>query len=289
MWETKREAVQWADRVEREIDDGLKGGRSFGQAVAEYLATISTQKGNPKWEGHRFAAFTEHFKADTKLADITSDDIGKWRDTRLKTVTGATVQRESNLLSNLFTVAKDGWKCISVHPFKGVRMPEQADARHQVWRWQQIRRVLRSDRSGKTGEVVKAFHIALHTGLRLKEVLEGRYDSGRNVMILGGALDRTTKGDGKKRVEVPIPRRARKLLPATFTVGPNEASTLFSDLHRQLMIHDLTFHDTRATALTLLARKMDVMTLARISRHKDISLLHRVYYRETAEQISARI
>lgn len=284
MWDTKREATQWADRVEREIDDGLKGGRTFGQAVTEYLATISTQKGNPTWEAHRFTAFMAHFEADAKLSDITSDDIAKWRDKRLKSVTGATVQRESNLLSNLFTVAKDEWKCITVHPFKGVRMPAQADARHQVWRWQQIKRVLRSDRSGKTGEVVKAFHIALHTGLRLSEVLSGFYDPARRVFV----LDRS-KGDGTKRVLVPVTRRAAKMWPATFTVGANEASTLFSDLRSQLLIEGLTFHDTRATALTLLSRKMDPMTLARISRHKDLSLLLRVYYRETAEQISARI
>lgn len=47
--------------------------------------------------------------------------------------------------------------------------------------------------------------------------------------------------------------------------------------------------DSRATALTLLARKVDVMTLARISRHNDLSLLQRVYFRESAEEIAARL
>ena len=31
---------------------------------------------------------------------------------------------------------------------------------------------------------------------------------------------------------------------------------------------------------------MDVMVLARISGHRDISLLHRVYYRATADEIA---
>lgn len=86
---------------------------------------------------------------------------------------------------------------------------------------------------------------------------------------------------------MPLPRRVLKLLPVGFTVGPNEASVLFTKLRRQLLLDDLTFHDTRATALTLLARRVDVMTLARISRHKDLSMLLNVYYRESAEQISA--
>ena len=66
-------------------------------------------------------------------------------------------------------------------------------------------------------------------------------------------------------------------------------STLFSKLCRELLIEDLTFHDTRGTALTHLSRKVDVLTLAKISRHKNLSLLSNVYYRETADSIAARI
>lgn len=281
--DTKREAQAWALAKEAELDR-LKGsgGKTLGDAVGDYLRTVSVRKRKPEWEGRRFEYFLAHFGANTPLTQITSADIGRWRDERLKTVVGATVQREANLLRNLFTVAMDEWRWIESHPFRGVRMPEQAEARRQVWGWRQIKRVLRSDRDKKMGEVVMAFHIALHTGMRLGEVLTGAYDARRRVYI----LPRTKTGG---YVEVPLTRRAVKLLPSTFTVGANEASTLFSRLTRQLLLDDLTFHDTRATALTLLARRVDVMTLARISRHKDLSLLLNVYYRETPEQISARL
>jgi integrase len=100
-------------------------------------------------------------------------------------------------------------------------------------------------------------------------------------------LDRT-KTTG--RVEIPVTRQGAKVLTkSSFTVGPNEASTLFSKLCRQVLISGLTFHDSRATALTLLARKVDVMTLARISRHRDLKILLNTYYRETADQIAQRI
>ena len=72
-------------------------------------------------------------------------------------------------------------------------------------------------------------------------------------------------------------------------MAPNEASTLFSRLCKRAQVDGLTFHDSRATALTLLSRKVDVMTLARISRHNDLTLLQRVYYRESAEEIAARL
>jgi len=280
---TKREAQAWALETENQLNR-LKssGGKTLADAVDHYLKTVSVTKSKPDWERRRFEQFMG-FMGDVYLADITSEDIGKWRDDRLKTVTGATVQREANLLRNLFTIAVDEWKWLSVHPFKGVRLPEQEEARHQIWRWTQIKRVLRSGREGKTGEVVHAFHIALHTGMRLSEILTGTYDEKRYVY----RLERSKTS--RKPVEVPIPRRGRKLLPARFTVGANEASTLFSKLVKQLMLGDLHFHDARATALTLLAKKVDVLTLAKISRHKDVSLLMRVYYRDTAEDIAKRL
>ena len=42
---------------------------------------------------------------------------------------------------------------------------------------------------------------------------------------------------------------------------------------------DLHFHDTRREALSRLAKKVDVMTLAKISGHRDIKiLLNTTYY-----------
>lgn len=121
--------------------------------------------------------------------------------------------------------------------------------------------------------------------MRLSEVLKAppAFDSVRKVVTI------RTKNSSRPE-EIPIGRIAAKMLLRTsFTVGPNEASALFSRLTRQQMVKELTFHDARATALTLLSKKVDVMVLARISRHRDISLLHRVYYRVTTEEIAAKI
>lgn len=283
VFPTKREAQSWALATEHDLNR-LKssGGRTLADAVDHYLKTVSVTKRKPEWEKRRFDEFMAYFPPETYLADITSERIGQWRDKRLQTVTGSTVQRESNLFKNLFTVAVDEWQWIDRNPFKGVRMPEQAEARHQRWGWKEIKRVLRADRDKKMGEVVHAFHISLHTALRLSEVLTAQQDLNRRVFKL-----ERTKTTGY--VEVPIPRRALKLLPYTFTVGANEASTLFSRLVAQLQLGDLHFHDARATALTLLSRKVDVMTLARISRHKDLRVLMSTYYRETPEEIARRI
>lgn len=285
VWPTKREAMQWALRVEAEIDAGVARGHTLAQACDKYLETVSTGKVNAVlWEARRFDALRAHF-GDVAVAAITSEQIGVWRDTRLKTVTGSTVLREVNLYRNLFKLAVREWKWINASPFDGVRLPKENPAREPVWSWQLIKRVLRASRTGKTAEMQQAFRISLHTGLRLQEVLTCSYDSKRGVLTLPISKTET------KPVTVPTVPRARKLLMRlpVFTVGPNEGSSLFSRLSADLLIKGLTFHDTRATALTLLARRMDVLTLARISRHKDLNILMARYYRESAEQISARL
>lgn len=287
VWATKREAQAWATRLEAEIEAGKYKAfpdKTLQQAITKYLTTVSIHKADAvEWERRRFAALVDHL-GDAKLADITSEAIGNWRDARLNTVSGSTVLRETNLYRNMFKLAAEEWKWIEESPFKGVRLPRENQPRKAIWGWRDIRRVLRAPREGKTKEMIDAFHIALRTGMRLQEVLAAppNYDPKRRVV--------TVKSKTEAKAEIPIGRIAHKLLmrPA-FTVGPNEGSVLFSKLTRQLMIEGLTYHDARATGLTHLAKKVDVLTLAKISRHKDLSLLSNVYYRTKAEDIARLI
>jgi len=279
---TKREAQAWA----LEQDNLAKkpgGNRSFHAALERYRDHVSDKKAGAVWEVRRINAMLALF-ADRPLSHIDAPLIAKWRDARLKTVSGSTVVREANLLRNVFTVARLEWRWMDHSPFDGVKLPRSAAPRTAVWPWQLIKRVLRAPRTGKTAEMQAAFHIALRTGMRLQEVLAApaHFDAKRRVV--------TIKTKTEASANIPIGRIAARLLqrPA-FNVAANEGSVLFSRLCRELLIEGLTFHDARATALTHLAKRVDVLTLAKISRHKDLSLLSNVYYRERADQIAARI
>lgn len=285
---TKREAMAWGLTKERDLDAlAGSGGRTIEDAATHYLKTVTPRKDGVDTalqEKRRMARLVAYFGEGTMLAEITSDHIGRWRDKRLETVSGSTVQREANLLRHLFTLATDEWRWIERNPFRGVRLPKENPPRHLTWTWPLIRRVLRAERTGKTLQTIQAFHIALHTGMRLSEVLAARLEG--KVAVLP-----RSKATGTGRVEVPLARRGAKLLAAygPFTVDANEASVLFSKLLRELLIQGLTFHDSRASALTWLSRRVDVMTLARISRHKDLKILMNTYYRESAQAIAARL
>jgi site-specific recombinase XerD len=285
VWDTKREAERWAARVEDEIEANRTARKSFKDAAQRYLREVSSKKDGQRWEEFRIQAMIEHF-GEIALFDLDAPDIAKWRDTRLKSVSGSTVVRESTLLKHLLSTARDEWRWMDHNPFRGVKMPSEAEPRHARWRWNQIRKVLRHARAGgpKMQEVADAFHIALRTGMRLQEVLAAPqgFDRDRRVVTLA----RTKTG----RAVVPVGRIAAKLLerPA-FTVGANEASTLFARMTKQLMITGLTLHDSRATALTHMAKKVPVEILAKVSRHRDISMLVRTYYRPTPEEVARRL
>lgn len=295
-FDTKAEATRWGFAKELELD-ALKGskGKTFAAAVTYYLQTVSPTKINAvEWESRRLASMAAFFGEKTPLTRITSAEVGKWRDKRLETVKGSTVLREANLLRNMFRLAHDEWKWISHEPCKGVRWPEESEDRELVWGWREIRRVLRYCQAGgpKQQEVGRAFHIALRTCMRLNEAIVAQL-SGRIALL---PRQKTSKKLVQAPVKVPLTRHGVRLLSRCppFTVSANEASTLFSQITETLGIRKkgqpgLTFHDSRATACTHLARKVDVLTLSKISRHRDINILRRKYYRETAEQIAARL
>ena len=290
LTDTKREAMKWAQDKELELDTfKASKGITFGQSATKYLATVSRDKaaGALDWESRRFDEFAAFFGGDIMLAQIDSARVGEWRDARLKAVSASTVLRQRNLLQSLFQVAVDEWKVISVNPVKGVRFPSHNPARHQTWPWQLIKRVLRAQgRNAREVEVIRAFHIALHTAMRLNEILAAKVAG--KVAVLERDKD---SGKASPPVKVPLARKGTELFakyPA-FTLKADTASATFSDLTDNLLIDGLTFHDSRATALTLLARRVDVMTLARISRHRNLKILMDTYYRETAEQIASRL
>jgi integrase len=286
---TKKEVQDWARKKEAELD-GYKAskGMTFEQAAAKYVATVSQTKtaGAPEWEERRFAEMMQFFRPDEKMVSIDSARLGEWRDWRLQSVSASTVLRDVSLLGNLLSVAVDEWKVLPSNPLKGVRLPEHPPARHQVWPWRLIKRVLRAERTGPVVHAIHAFHIALNTGMRLNEILAAR--------VVGkiAVLDRDKlSGKVSAPVKVPLARKGAQLFAkyGPLNIRADLASAYFSALTDELLIDGLTFHDSRATALTLLARRVDVMTLARISRHKDLRTLMNTYYRETAEDIANRI
>lgn len=291
-FDTKKEARQWEAELRVKQPDQKPKTRKLTEAVDKYLSTVSVHKRNAvAWETRRFNEFLSAMPRGISIGDVTSEMLADWRDMRRSQVSDSTVVRESNLIRSLFRIAANEWQWIEQSPFNRVKLPKQNPPRDQTWNWRQIRRVLRAGEKcgGGIQEVARAFHISLHTGLRLQEALVATKHYDRNAKVLKLPPTKTEKFGEKVPVTANGRRVIEKYMDYKFTVGPNEASVLFSRLKKYAMIDGVQFRDARATALTMLSRKVDILTLARISRHKNMELLRSTYCRETAEQISARL
>ena len=63
---------------------------------------------------------------------------------------------------------------------------------------------------------------------------------------------------------------------------------LFRKAKKQACVEGLHFHDTRREATSRLSKKVDVLTLAKITGHKDLNMLM-VYYDEDMSEVAKRI
>jgi integrase len=96
---------------------------------------------------------------------------------------------------------------------------------------------------------------------------------------------------------VPLSPRAvalLELLPppkengTVFGLTAKSLDALFRKAKTRAAIDDATFHDTRHLAITRLAKKLNVLDLARMVGHRDLKQLQ-VYYNETAEEMAKRL
>jgi integrase len=105
-------------------------------------------------------------------------------------------------------------------------------------------------------------------------------------------LPRTKNGEPRA---VPLSRAALALLErlpsdgaSVFGLSSASLDTLFRRARQRAGIEGLTFHDSRHEAVTRLARKLDVLDLARMIGHRDLKSLQ-VYYNATPSEIAARL
>lgn len=291
---TKAAAQVWASQTEAEIDARKRGQivkRSMREVLERYSKEVSPTKKNAKWEQTRIKFFLGDFAlpfAERQVSEITAGDLGKWRDERLQGVKGSTINRDLNLLSNVFTTCRKEWGCLQRNPIEDLRRPADPRPRDKTITWQEARAVLRAldwrmrEPVTLQQEAGFAFLMSLHTAMRAGEVLKADYGSGVAVL-----LD-TKNGDSRR---VPLSGRAlrlSKLCPA-FTITSASLDALFRKARKRASLAGFTFHDARATALTRMSQRVDVMELARISGHKDLNILLNTYYRVTAETLALRL
>lgn len=185
---TKAEAAAWASERETEIrrgaDNGIVVGKSCGDAFDRYLEEVSIHKRGERWERLRLNAIGEVVIGgekikDIKLANVTPELLGAWRDQRMtgeSKVNGATVNRELNLLSHVFTTARREWKWLAASPTNDVRRPKPAASRERIPTEDEIERLCNAlgfadePVTTKSQAAAVAYLFAIETAMRAGEI-----------------------------------------------------------------------------------------------------------------------
>ena len=288
--ETKAAAQSWAAMVEAEliaVGRGELPKKTVRDALQKYAQEVSPKKRGKRWELLRLDKFAREDWADRWLTALTPGDLAAWRDQRLKEVTPGSVQRDINLLKAVFTKARKEWRWLNVDPLSNVTGPGQNRARTRRVAWREVRAICRAlgyPGESKSAEVARMFLIALRTGMRAGEILSLTPDD-VNLRARVASLRNTKNGDDR---DVPMTRMGARLFAnwTGWTVATASRDALFRKACKAAGIEGLHFHDARREALTRLSRKVDAMTLAKISGHRDLKMLLNVYYAPTAGDIA---
>lgn len=105
---TKAAAIAWAASIEAGIIAGTRSeipNKTFGDLLDRYATEVSVNKKGWRWEQVRITQVSRDAIAAVRLRDLDATCVAKWRDTRLKSVSAASVRREWNLLSAACSIA----------------------------------------------------------------------------------------------------------------------------------------------------------------------------------------
>lgn len=299
-FETRKEARAWAAQIEADTKHTATalGAHTLGAAFKRFSEEVTPQRKGARWERVRLDQLQRNPIASIQCAQLVPADIAAWRDERLKEVGPASVNRELNVITAVIEQARKEWGWITVNPCRGVSRPKNPRHRDRRISTDEIERVLIAlgydeDEPVETAQqqIAVAFLIALETAMRLGEIITLEWCD----VHLAQRYVRLNDSKNSDPRDVALSRRAVELferLPAdrgrVFTCSRDTASTLFRRAVRAAQIGNLTFHDTRHEAITRLARKLDVLDLARMIGHRDLRSL-RVYYNATATEIAGRL
>ncbi|MFY2090299.1 tyrosine-type recombinase/integrase [Achromobacter xylosoxidans] len=303
-FDTKREAVEWATRRESELA-AAKSGKVIRKTLAfvmqRYADEISPGKDGGDWEVKRIVAFLrdERTLASGVMQDINATDLAELRDRRLKRVKPASVLREIALWRAIWTQARRGeWRYVDHDPWKEVTKPKEGPPRNVLFVGDQVEKIVAALKytggqpSTKRQQTAVALLLALETAMRASEIVGltwPRVDLERRF----AHLPKTKNGDAR---DVPLSKRAVELLQSmvglhaerVFTIDSASLDTNYRIGRAAAKISGPTFHDSRATAITRLAKKLELLELARMVGHRDPRSLM-IYYRKSASDIAKKL
>lgn len=299
VFDTKREAAQWALEREAEMRGARLPDKTFLEAMRRFAREVSQDRAGGDKERIRLKSFERFGIAKRRLEALTPADFSAWRDMRLADgLKPGSVARDMNLLRAVLEVSRRDWHWIASNPMRDVRWPKQPKGRARRISEVEERDIVAAlgvhdglHADAATQRVGLMFLFALETAMRSGEIVEmtwGHVHLEKRYVH----LPRTKNGDAR---DVPLSKRAVEILNAlpraddsVFCVDSALRDALFRKMRDRTPHKAVHFHDTRAEAIWRLSKKLDVMQLAKMIGHRDLKSLM-IYYSESASAMAEKL
>lgn len=303
VFDTKARGMAWGYAREAELKSQGKTltKASFQDAVDKYITDVCPTHKSGDNEAKRLKALCKVpglLPVLSPVVEVTSVDLSRFRDKRLGEVSVATVRKEMTIVRSVLESARRDWGMITINPIADVKKPPAPPDRKRLFTEYEAKQILLAlnyhgeDVTLLQHQVAIALLLAFETGMRAGEMLGMTWD----VVNLPGkyvTLPKTKNGDER---EVSLSPKAIDLIiklkgldkSSVFTITSASLDALFRKARDNCKINNLHFHDSRANAITMLAKKLPILDLARMIGHRDIKNLM-IYYRESATDIAGKL
>ncbi|AXA92184.1 site-specific integrase [Massilia sp. YMA4] len=132
----REDAEKWIRTVERELEtSGFVDRReadknTLGEVLRRYQREVTPTKKSAPIESVKIdVIMKDAVLPKLKMSALASSAVTSWRDRRLKEVSGATVNREIDVLSTVLNHARREWGIHVENPIPFIKRPEKARAR----------------------------------------------------------------------------------------------------------------------------------------------------------------
>jgi len=301
-FDTKGEAKSWSADIEKEMRTGrYQDARSaakltFANALNRYLEQISATKrpNSERRDRDSAKAILNSLGKEISLADVNSQLLAAYRDSRMKDVSPSTLQKEFALLSHMFNVARREWGLPVGNPVGDVSRPKLRNGRTRFLTKEEAQKLLEVAKESRNQKLYPYLLVMMHTGMRPSEAAGLTWgDIDLNARL---AKLHITKTDMRY---VPLTEMAENVLRSMRPMdvknddlvflppgSMNSArvrnvpclhfKSSFETVRAKAGLADVHLHDLRHTAAShLLMAGVDIRTLAEILGHKTLQMVHR--------------
>ena len=292
----KDDAIRWSREQERLADLGLASvaivPRSpviLSALMDRYQREITPSKRSSS-DIFALRQIRRHI-GELSVEALTPSVVGRYRDDRLRTVSGSTVRKELTLLSHVLKVARNEWGTPNVDPVASVRKPASARGRTRRPSLDELASLDQALQQCRNALVRDVFMFALATGMRRGEVLSLQW-ADVDLSSKTALLQMTKNGEART---VPLSPKAMLLLEGphqarqrpsqglgeascnlVFPISANAFRLAWVRVRKRAGVVDLRFHDMRHEAISrFFEMGLSVPEVALISGHKDARMLFR--------------